>query len=144
MRRLSERRGRKQNLRHRNLCRDETGHRQLALGGRAVLHPHGQAAGCAHEGNRHPLQARALFRETPVEALKSDWLVLRIQPDEGICFHFNAKEPGPEMVLESVGMNFNYKDWFKSAPAVGYETLLYDVFMGDGTLFQRADQVEAA
>ncbi|MGN6148234.1 MAG: glucose-6-phosphate dehydrogenase [Rhizomicrobium sp.] len=86
----------------------------------------------------------ALFRETPTEEMKSDWLVLRIQPDEGICLYFNAKEPGTEMVLESVALNFNYKDWFKSAPAVGYETLLYDVFIGDGTLFQRADQVEAA
>jgi glucose-6-phosphate 1-dehydrogenase len=57
---------------------------------------------------------------------------------------FNAKKPGTEMALESVTMNFNYADWFKEAPAVGYETLLYDVFIGDGTLFQRADQVEAA
>ena len=57
---------------------------------------------------------------------------------------FNAKKPGTEMALESVTMNFNYADWFKQAPAVGYETLLYDVFIGDGTLFQRADQVEAA
>jgi glucose-6-phosphate 1-dehydrogenase len=86
----------------------------------------------------------ALFRETKTDEMKSDWLVLRIQPDEGICLHFNAKEPGTEMVLESVALNFNYKDWFKTAPAVGYETLLYDVFLGDGTLFQRADQVEAA
>ncbi|HEY8948048.1 MAG TPA: glucose-6-phosphate dehydrogenase [Rhizomicrobium sp.] len=86
----------------------------------------------------------ALFRETETEEMKSDWLVLRIQPDEGICLHFNAKEPGTEMVLESVALNFNYRDWFKAAPAVGYETLLYDVFTGDGTLFQRADQVEAA
>ena len=86
----------------------------------------------------------ALFRETKTDEMKSDWLVLRIQPDEGICLHFNAKEPGTEMVLESVALNFNYQDWFKTAPAVGYETLLFDVFTGDGTLFQRADQVEAA
>ena len=37
-----------------------------------------------------------------------------------------------------------YKDWFKQAPAVGYETLIYDCLIGDATLFQRADQVEAA
>jgi len=41
-------------------------------------------------------------------------------------------------------MNFKYSDWFNQAPAVGYETLLYDCFIGDGTLFQRADQIEAA
>ena len=41
-------------------------------------------------------------------------------------------------------MEFKYKDWFKQAPAVGYETLIYDCLIGDATLFQRADQVEAA
>ncbi|HEY5337560.1 MAG TPA: hypothetical protein VIJ85_05105, partial [Rhizomicrobium sp.] len=86
----------------------------------------------------------ALFRDTPVDSLDSDWLILQIQPDEGIRLRFNAKKPGTEMVLESVAMDFKYADYFKSAPAVGYETLLFDVFIGDGTLFQRADQVEAA
>ncbi len=86
----------------------------------------------------------ALFRDTPVDALGSDWLIIQVQPDEGIRLRFNAKKPGPEMNLESVAMDFKYADWFQQAPAVGYETLLYDCFIGDGTLFQRADQVEAA
>jgi glucose-6-phosphate 1-dehydrogenase len=86
----------------------------------------------------------ALFRESPVDELDADWLILRIQPDESIRLRFNAKRPGPAMVLESVAMEFKYKDWFKQAPAVGYETLIYDCLIGDATLFQRADQVEAA
>jgi glucose-6-phosphate 1-dehydrogenase len=86
----------------------------------------------------------ALFRDTPMEELDADWLILRIQPDESIRLRFNAKRPGPAMVLESVAMDFKYKDWFKQAPAVGYETLIYDCLIGDPTLFQRADQVEAA
>lgn len=86
----------------------------------------------------------ALFRDTPVEELDADWLILRIQPDEGIRLRFNAKRPGPAMTLESVSMRFNYKDYFQEAPAVGYETLIYDCLIGDATLFQRADQVEAA
>ncbi|HWY66843.1 MAG TPA: glucose-6-phosphate dehydrogenase [Rhizomicrobium sp.] len=86
----------------------------------------------------------ALFRETPVEELDADWLILRIQPEEGIRLRFNAKRPGPAMALESVAMNFQYKDYFQQAPAVGYETLIYDCLIGDATLFQRADQVEAA
>jgi glucose-6-phosphate 1-dehydrogenase len=48
------------------------------------------------------------------------------------------------MALDAVAMDFRYKDWFKEAPAVGYETLLYDCMHGDATLFQRADQVEAS
>jgi glucose-6-phosphate 1-dehydrogenase len=86
----------------------------------------------------------ALFRETPVEELDADWLILRIQPEEGIRLRFNAKRPGPAMALESVAMEFKYKDYFRQAPAVGYETLIYDCLIGDATLFQRADQVEAA
>jgi glucose-6-phosphate 1-dehydrogenase len=86
----------------------------------------------------------ALFRETPVEELDADWLILRVQPDEGIRLRFNAKRPGPAMALESVAMDFKYKDYFRQAPAVGYETLIYDCLIGDATLFQRADQVEAA
>jgi len=86
----------------------------------------------------------ALFRETPVEELDADSMILRVQPDEGIRLRFNAKRPGPAMALESVAMDFKYKDYFKQAPAVGYETLIYDCLIGDATLFQRADQVEAA
>jgi glucose-6-phosphate 1-dehydrogenase len=42
-----------------------------------------------------------------------------------------------------VRMDFKYKDYFGTAPATGYETLLYDVMIGDPTLFQRADNIEA-
>jgi len=86
----------------------------------------------------------ALFRDTPMDELDADSMILRIQPDESIRLRFNAKRPGPAMMLESVAMDFKYKDWFKLAPAVGYETLIYDCLIGDPTLFQRADQVEAA
>ena len=85
-----------------------------------------------------------LFRETHKEALEADWLVLEIQPNEAIRLRFNAKRPGPHVVLDDVSMNFQYSEWFKQAPAVGYETLLYDCFIGDGTLFQRADQIEGS
>jgi len=85
-----------------------------------------------------------LFRETPTGELGPDWLILQIQPDEGIRLKFNAKKPGPHMMMENVAMDFRYANWFKQPPAVGYETLLHDCFAGDQTLFQRADQVEAA
>jgi glucose-6-phosphate 1-dehydrogenase len=40
-------------------------------------------------------------------------------------------------------MNFAYKTYFKVAPNTGYETLIYDCMIGDATLFQRADNIEA-
>jgi glucose-6-phosphate 1-dehydrogenase len=84
------------------------------------------------------------FVDTPVEALTPNWLVLRISPDEGISLQFEVKRRGPAMELASVQMDFRYDDWFERVPNVGYETLLYDVMIGDQTLFMRADMVEQA
>lgn len=86
----------------------------------------------------------AMFRETRVDSLGDNWLIISIQPEEGIQLQFNAKRPGPTLTFERVSMNFNYDDWFKQAPATGYETLIFDCFIGDATLFQRADQLENA
>jgi glucose-6-phosphate 1-dehydrogenase len=84
-----------------------------------------------------------LFRDTPVESLSSNWLIIRIQPDEGIALQFSAKVPGPIMRLGAVDMDFRYTDYFGCTSTTGYERLLYDCMMGDQTLFQRADMVEA-
>jgi glucose-6-phosphate 1-dehydrogenase len=84
-----------------------------------------------------------LFRDTPVDKIAADWMVLRIQPDEGIALAFNAKVPGPVVRLERVHMDFLYKDYFRAAPSTGYETLIYDCMIGDPTLFQRADNIES-
>jgi glucose-6-phosphate 1-dehydrogenase len=84
-----------------------------------------------------------LFRDTPVECMQPNQLVLRIQPDEGISLGFEAKVPGPRVRLSTVKMEFAYQDYFGAAPNTGYETLLYDAMNGDPTLFHRADIVEA-
>jgi len=84
-----------------------------------------------------------LFRGTCVERMNPNWMILRIQPDEGIALEFAAKRPGPSVELSTVSMDFAYKNYFKMEPNTGYETLLYDCMIGDATLFQRADYVEA-
>src|SRR6185295_10393009 len=84
-----------------------------------------------------------LFRETPVENLNPNLLVLNIQPDEGISLRFDGKVPGPSLKLGTVRMAFQYADYFGARPATGYETLLYDAMTGDSTLFLRSDMVEA-
>ncbi len=84
-----------------------------------------------------------LFRDTPVENLMPNQLVLHIQPEEGISLRFAAKVPGPVMRLGAVDMNFEYVDYFGQQPSTGYERLLHDCMIGDQTLFQRADMVEA-
>jgi glucose-6-phosphate 1-dehydrogenase len=84
-----------------------------------------------------------LFRDTPVESLTPNRLVLHIQPDEGISLHFGAKVPGAHVKVGNVTMDFHYNDYFGAEPSTGYERLLYDCMIGDATLFQRADMVEA-
>jgi len=84
-----------------------------------------------------------LFRDTPVENLMPNQLVLHIQPEEGISLRFAAKTPGPAMQLGEVNMDFAYADYFGQNPSTGYERLLHDCMIGDATLFQRADMVEA-
>ena len=86
----------------------------------------------------------AAFRHTPVDTLRSNWLVLRIAPDEGISLQFEVKRHGPVVDLAAVKMDFRYNDWFPKQANVGYETLIYDVMIGDPTLFMRADMVEQA
>jgi len=84
-----------------------------------------------------------LFRDTAVERLTPNVLVLNIQPEEGISLSFGAKMPGPIMRLGNVDMSFSYSDYFGGAAATGYERLLHDCMIGEQTLFQRADMVEA-
>ncbi|MGO1078865.1 glucose-6-phosphate dehydrogenase [Inquilinus sp. CA228] len=83
-----------------------------------------------------------LFRDT-AGTPTPNLLVIRIQPDEGISLRFAAKVPGREMRLGEVEMDFRYAEHFKAEPQTGYETLIYDCLIGDPTLFQRADNIEA-
>ncbi|ARV62783.1 glucose-6-phosphate dehydrogenase [Nostocales cyanobacterium HT-58-2] len=83
-----------------------------------------------------------LFRQTPIDQLTPNLLILRIQPNEGISLQFGAKIPGPTVHMGKVEMDFCYTDYFGTQSSTGYETLLYDCMIGDATLFQRADNVE--
>ena len=74
--------------------------------------------------------------------LEPDLLLLRLQPDEGIVLRFGAKQPGPEMQLRSVNMEFNYEHSFSMASPDAYERLILDCALGEHTLFTRADEVE--
>ena len=85
-----------------------------------------------------------LFRNTTIEKLTTNRLVIHVQPDEGITLHFGAKIPGPIVNMGAVDMDFNYVDHFGEQISTGYERLLYDCMTGDATLFQRADMVEAS
>ena len=84
-----------------------------------------------------------IFRHAPFMNCIAIGLVIQIQPTEGISLSFGAKVPGPVLRVGSVQMDFNYADYFGTNANTGYEVLLYDGIMGDQTLYQRADMVEA-
>jgi glucose-6-phosphate 1-dehydrogenase len=71
-------------------------------------------------------------------------LVIRIQPDEGISLTVAAKEPGPDLKLGPVTLDFKYNEVFGGEPPEAYERLLLDVIHGDATLYARSDWVEHA
>ncbi|HKS19878.1 MAG TPA: glucose-6-phosphate dehydrogenase [Bradyrhizobium sp.] len=85
----------------------------------------------------------AMFRDTPVDRLSQNFMIISTEPTEGIELQFNTKVPGPTINIDGVEMKFRYKDYFKAEPSTGYETLIYDCMIGDNILFQRADSVEA-
>jgi glucose-6-phosphate 1-dehydrogenase len=71
-------------------------------------------------------------------------LVIRIQPDEGILLKFGMKVPGSGFNVQNVNMDFHYSDLLNTYLPSAYERLLYDCMIGDSTLYQRGDAVEAA
>lgn len=75
---------------------------------------------------------------------RSNWLVLRIQPDEGISLSFACKRPGMVMELDEVTMDFLYDRAFDQRSPEAYERLLLDALRGDASLFTRSDEVEYA
>jgi glucose-6-phosphate 1-dehydrogenase len=84
----------------------------------------------------------SLFREIEDEILPPNQLVLQIQPSEGVSLDMAVKVPGPLMEIAPASLRFGYADLFDLGHRTGYETLLYDVLIGDQSLFQRADQIE--
>jgi glucose-6-phosphate 1-dehydrogenase len=91
------------------------------------------------------------FRRTPHlifrrgdTGLMPNVLLIRIQPDEGISLIVAAKEPGPDLKLGPVTLDFKYNEVFGGEPPEAYERLLLDVIHGDATLYARGDWVERA
>ena len=90
---------------------------------------------------RHPPQQ--LFRETPLESIAPNWILLSIQPSESMHMEIHVKQPGLAMDTRVIQLNASYHKT-NETPLDAYETLLLDVIEGDRTLFIRFDEVEWA
>jgi glucose-6-phosphate 1-dehydrogenase len=69
-------------------------------------------------------------------------LVIKIQPDEGVSFQFNAKKPGTINEIENVNMEFCQNCRYGANSPEAYERLITDVLRDDPTLFTRWDEIE--
>jgi glucose-6-phosphate 1-dehydrogenase len=86
----------------------------------------------------------ALFRGEHLGPIDPNRLDIHIQPDESIALQMKAKLPGASIRLAAVQLSFGYQEFGPVPAATGYERLLYDVMVGDSTLFHCADEVDAA
>ncbi len=90
---------------------------------------------------KHPPQQ--LFRETPIEQLKPNWLLLNLQPNECLRLELQVKEPGLEMRTQTTRLDASYCS-VNEYDLDAYEALLLDVIDGDHSLFLRYDEVSWA
>jgi glucose-6-phosphate 1-dehydrogenase len=79
-----------------------------------------------------------------VHSVEPNTMVLSIQPDEGITLEFAAKVPGTTFRVRGVELDFRYRRAFAEQAPEAYERVLGDAFLGDATLFIRADEVDQA
>lgn len=87
------------------------------------------------------------FIDVDPNAVNSNQLVIRLQPNEGIEMKLMNKVPGlsEAMSLQNVGLNLSFEEAFEDhrSPSA-YERLLLDVTRGDQTLFMRSDELRGA
>jgi len=85
----------------------------------------------------------------PVQCLLSkncpsdtNYLVIKIKPNEGIILELNAKTPGKAKEITPVEMEFCHSCLFGPNTPAAYEILLADVINGDQSTFVRSDEIE--
>ena len=84
-----------------------------------------------------------LFTQEFQSIANDNLLIIRIQPNEGLLLRFGMKTPGAGFQIQSVDMDFHYKDLINIELPDAYERLLLDCMQGDATLYARSDAVEA-
>ncbi|MEA3290841.1 MAG: glucose-6-phosphate dehydrogenase [Pseudomonadota bacterium] len=90
---------------------------------------------------RHPPQQ--FFRDTQVDPMKQNWVLLGIQPCECLRIEMTVKQPGLEMHTGQTSLDASLRA-SGDLTTDAYEELLLDVIDGDRSLFLRYDEVEYA
>ncbi len=72
----------------------------------------------------------------------SNYLTIKIKPNDGFYLELNTKKPGNLNELIPVMMNFCHSCTFGTNTPAAYEVLLSDVITGDQSTFVRKDEIE--
>jgi glucose-6-phosphate 1-dehydrogenase len=101
------------------------------------------ATTASHISIRFKHVPQQLFRQTPIQRIEPNWILLGIQPDECLRIELQVKKSGLEMSA--------YPTTLDAASCMqgevkldAYEALLLDVIEGDSSLFLRYDEVRWA
>jgi len=86
----------------------------------------------------------SMFAPLTSDEIVPNCLVMNVQPEEGIALTIQAKEPGAKLCMDSLTMDFRYKDIFGVELPDAYERPLLDCMLGDQTLFWRSDGIEVS
>lgn len=75
---------------------------------------------------------------------ESNYLTIRLYPNEAFFLTLNAKKVGASQEIEPVGMEYSYKGILADSASSGYETLLEEVLRGEQSVSVRFDEIEYA
>jgi glucose-6-phosphate 1-dehydrogenase len=84
----------------------------------------------------------SMFRHILGGTITANRLIMGIYPEEKITLTFQTKNPGTQVCLRSVTMDFHYQHHYPGAILDAYEKVLLDCMLGDQMLFWRQDGVE--
>ncbi len=86
---------------------------------------------------------RQFFRTSQIQKIRSNWVLLGIQPSGCLKVEMTVKEPGLEMNTRQTSLDASFREE-DEVYTDAYEDLLLDILEGDRSLFLRYDEVEHA
>lgn len=89
-----------------------------------------------------PLPPVLYLRKQPLE--QPNALMIKIQPEVGVCFQFSTKNFNSKEEIVSARMDTGNVSSSNGNTPEAYERLIVDILRGDTTLFSRWDEVEAS
>ncbi len=93
-------------------------------------------------GIRFKRPPQQLFRDTALEQMDPDWILINIQPDECLRIEMQVKKAGLELETQTTQLEACSCD--KTQKIDAYEALLLEVMEGDQSQFLRFDEVSWA